>query len=209
MHPDDEFYVPFMERLTPAQLKLFRKRRDKLKREWARRHARKAERGPDVTDAQIMRRDRIEIRIVAGLAALALAALVCALATGCSTSRASSGGWTGPEPITSDMRQQCLDIWAAEIERRSPDGPAPRPLREFERLRVRVSVGVPRLSSAEHVAEAVRQPCGGYDIMFRAAAPSRDLWRHEAAHPYLIAHGMGASHPKEFGKRHGLWNWRD
>jgi len=136
--------------------------------------------------------------------------LALALASGCSTTRSGKDGWTGPEPLTSQMRQQCFDVWTAELRERSPDGPVPRPLSEFERLRVRVSTGVERLPNANQVAitkGAAGSPVS--EILFRSPNPRWEQeGRHEAFHPYLFYHGV-EGHPPLFGKRHGIWNWRD
>lgn len=134
--------------------------------------------------------------------------ILLALASGCSTTKGSRGGWTGPEPLTSQMRQQCYAVWAAELRERSSDAPAPRPLSEFERLRVKVSTGVERLPSANQAAITIGYG-RSYSILIRDPSPRWEHEpRHEAVHPYLIYHGE-SGHPPQFGKRHGIWNWRD
>jgi len=132
------------------------------------------------------------------------------LSCSCKTTSAK-GLWSGPEPITSLMRQQCLDVWQAELANRSPDAPVPTPISNFSRLRVRVFLGEPLPDGLawEDMGGFVYAAPGSWamDVYIRDLIP---MWgeepRHEAFHVYLIPHGE-SGHPPQFGRRHGIWRW--
>jgi len=152
---------------------------------------------------------RTVIRLmVAALLASALGLIL--LSCSCKTTSAK-GSWSGPEPITSLMRQQVLDIWQAELADRSPDAPMPTPISNFSRLRVRVFLGEPLPDGLQwgNMGGFVYAKPGSWamDVYIRNPHPQWDKEpRHEAFHVYLIPHGE-SGHPPMFGKRHEIWRW--